>query len=227
MVFMFLIYLLSCASEEAAPVVDTQVEALPTQEQVEDKEPEKPRNRPPVFESAEFVNPSPTAQEEIRVDVKANDPDNERVRFDYEWVVNGKKLPSEHRNVLSDGRVKKGDNVVLTILASDGKAETKKQLLLTIANASPFWLEDPRLTSDLNGFKVSAADPDDDPIEYRLSGGPDGMTIDPDEGVLSYEGSTTEPGGSYNINVFAEDPDKLFVKWSFSIQVTPGSEAEK
>jgi hypothetical protein len=222
---MFFINLLSCASDEPVSVAEPQMEQPVVEEQEEQKEPEKPQNRAPVIESAEFVNPSPTAQEEVRVVVKANDPDNERVRFDYEWVVNGKKLPSEHRNVLSDGRVKKGDDIILTILASDGKAETKKQMLLTIANASPFWLEDPRLSSDLNGFKVKAADPDDDPITYRLTGAPDGMTIDAEEGVLSYEGSTKEPGGSYTIDVFAEDPEKLFVKWSFSIEVSPGSEA--
>ena len=80
--------------------------------------------------------------DKIQVRVEASDPDNERVRLDYEWVVNG-KLPNEHRNVLGKTGSKR-NNVIVTIIASDGKGETKKRLPLTIANASPFWLEDPR-----------------------------------------------------------------------------------
>ena len=210
---------------EAPPPPPIEMEAPVIEEEVEPKEEEAPQNTLPVIDVAEFTNENPTAQDKIQVRVEARDPDNERVRLDYEWVVNGKKLPSEHRNVLGENRVKKGDNVIVTIIASDGKGETKKQLPLTIANASPFWLEDPRLTSGLNGFQVKAVDPDEEPISYRLSGAPSGMTIDPVEGILSYEGSTSEPGGKYDISVFAEDPDKLFVKWTFSIQVSPGSDA--
>ena len=36
---------------------------------------------------------APTAQDKIQDRVEASDPDNERVRLDYEWVVDG-KLPS-------------------------------------------------------------------------------------------------------------------------------------
>lgn len=220
-----ILFLISCQSDvEQAPIEP--IEA-PVEELIEEpEEPEDVPNLPPVIQSAEFVNPSPTARDKIQVRVEAMDPDNERVRLDYEWVVNGKKLPSEHRNVLGDNRVKKGDELIVTIIASDGKAESKKQLLLTIGNASPFWLEDPRLSSELNGFQVKAVDPDDEPITYRISGAPSGMTIDPQKGILRYEGTTTEPGGNYTIDVFAEDPDKLFVKWSFSIQVSPGSQAQ-
>ena len=222
----FILLLAGCQSEEAAPPQNI-VEAPVEEEVLEPEEEAPPPNAPPVIELAEFVNPKPTAQDKIQVRVEASDPDNERVRLDYEWVVNGKKLPSEHRHTLGDNRVKKGDELILTIIASDGKLESKKQLLLTIENASPFWLEDPRLTSDLNGFQVKAVDPDDEPITYRIAGAPEGMTIDPEKGILGYEGTTTEPGGNYTIDVFAEDPDKLFVKWSFSIQVSPGSEAQQ
>lgn len=217
--------LFSCAQEEVI------VDATPPPPKVEEKAPEPPKveetNMAPVFEKAEFFNKQPTAQTEIRVVVEANDPDLERVRLDYRWSVNGISLPSEHRDILSMGRVKKGDEVIVTILATDGKSESKKQLFLTVANASPFWLEDPRLSGDLNGFTVSASDPDEDPINYRVAGAPSGLSIHPTKGAIKYEGTNDEPGGEYNISVFAEDPDKLFVKWDFSIQVTPGSNADK
>ena len=139
---------------EAPPPPPVELEA-PVEEPVpEPSEPAPPSNTLPVIDVAEFVNENPTAQDKVQVRVEASDADNERVRLDYEWVVNGKKLPSEHRKVLGDNRVKKGDEVIVTIIASDGKGETKKQLPLTIANASPFWLEDPRLTSGLNGFQA-------------------------------------------------------------------------
>ena len=50
------------------------------------------------------------------------------------------------------------------------------------------------------------------------------MTIDPVEGILSYEGlhqSLVENMTSASLL----NPDKLFVKWTFSIQVSPGSDA--
>ena len=88
------------------------------------------------------------------------------------------------------------------------------------------WLRDPRALKQLDGYTVQAMDPDGDPLTYRLQGAPKGMTIS-NTGQISYKGSTREPGGAYTIAVLAEDPQKAVVQWSFSIQLSPGSDVSK
>ena len=82
----------SCLSKQAPPPPPVRLEA-PVEEAVpEPSEPAPPSNTLPVIDVAEFVNDNPTAQDKVQVRVEASDADNERVRLDYEWVVNGKKL---------------------------------------------------------------------------------------------------------------------------------------
>ena len=79
---------------------------------------------------------------------------------------------------------------------------------------------------EINGFQVSAEDPDGDRLIYKLQGEPKGMSIS-SNGVLSYVGSEEEPGGQYSIVVIAEDPQKAQVQWKFSISLSAGSKAKK
>ena len=141
-------------------------------------------------------------------------------------MVNGRSRPAETRDFLRKTSLKKGDEVEVLLSASDGVQSTEKILKTTIVNAPPEWKSDPREMKDINGFIVEAVDPDGDRVTYRLEGAPKGMSISP-SGKLSYVGSKDEAGGTYTISVIAEDPDKLQVKWVFSISLSAGSAAGK
>lgn len=212
-----MILLFACMDEAFTPPPPQPEELIP--------EPAKPFkeevNVAPVMRSLVFVSPEmPTTKDELRVEAKAFDAENERIRYRYMWSVNGGEIRTEGRAMFPSNRHKKGDTVRVSVVASDGTNDSApSSLSVTIANSTPEWVEDPRKVRDINGHQVQAQDADGDSIEYSLEGAPDGMTIDSQTGKLSYKGSKDAKKGPYDVHVLATDVDGAFVKWSFSITV--------
>lgn len=228
---MTIFYLLmwGCSSEQATPVASEPVavvEAVEPSEEVieEDNVP----NQPPQIVSFEFEKVKYLQGEELRVNYETFDPEGDAVREEIFWNINGRELIAEKGSVLRKRTLKRGDKVVVTLVARDSSStestEAQKVIETTIENSPPQWVRDPRDIKEIEGYTVQAMDPDGDPITYRLTGEPEGMSIS-QRGRLSYKGSTTEKGGSYTISIIAEDPEKDAVQWSFSIQLSPGSDA--
>ena len=227
--FYFLMW--GCSSEQPekvaatpAPVVE---EVEPSEEVIEEDE---IPNQPPQIVSFEFEQSQYTQGEELRVTYETFDPESDAVREEVFWNINGRELIAEKGKVLRKRTLKRGDKVVVSLVARDSSSnestEAQKTIETTIENSPPQWVRDPREIRELEGYTVQAMDPDGDPITYRLSGAPEGMSIS-QRGRLSYKGSTTEKGGNYTISIIAEDPEKDAVQWSFSIQLSPGSDAKR
>ena len=216
----------ACQSEqpiEQAPV-EPQVEAV---EEVFE-EPKKLNHQPHVV-ALSFTQDAYIFSDSIEVEYETFDADGDSTREELVWTVNGKDLISEKGRTLRRKNIKKGDEIVATLLVNDGLLKNQQSVKTVIGNAPPQWLRDPRNLTKVDGYTVEAVDPDGDPVTYRLEGAPDGMTISTigKAGKISYKGSTTEPGGDYTIKVIAEDSDKALVQWAFSIQLSPGSEVSK
>jgi len=219
-----MLFVFGCTSEPPPPVVPVApVEDVEIEEP--EVEPEKLNHQPNVvsfaFEQDTYVN-----SDTVSVEYKTFDADGDATREELFWSVNGRELISEKGKVLRRKNLKKGDAIVATLVVKDGVLENQQSIQTTIGNAPPQWLRDPRALKELDGYTVQAMDPDGDPLTYRLQGAPKGMTIS-NTGRISYKGSTTEPGGAYTIAVLAEDPAKAVVQWSFSIQLSPGSDVPK
>jgi cyclophilin family peptidyl-prolyl cis-trans isomerase len=100
-------------------------------------------NSAPTFDPAPFVTPaSPTTTQQVTSTNPATDVDGDTVTYSYDWVINGtnhvRTVPNV--NLSSDtldlglvGGVNVGDELSLTIIASDGKAETTTTLSTTIS----------------------------------------------------------------------------------------------
>ena len=188
-----------------------------------------PLNKPPQIASIEFQPASPTTLDAVRMEVKATDADGDRIDVDYQWFVNGQERFEFRDQVLPARAHKKGDIISVRVTANDGAAEAERTSSdLTIGNSIPRFLTDPTTLRDIDGFRVEAKDEDPtDKLTYSLQGAPKGMTIDPDIGVLRYEGTQDEPGGAYKITIIAEDQDGGQAGWTFGIQLSPGSAAAK
>lgn len=183
--------------------------------------PKEEVNVPPVMRSLSFTSPeTPTTKDSIRIEAKAFDAENTRLRYQYMWSVNGLEIRTEGRAIFPANRHKKGDVVRVDVVASDGVHDSaSSSLSVAIANSPPTWIEDPRNVRDIDGHQVQAQDIDGDPIVYSLEGAPKGMRIDAQTGELHYQGSKDAKKGPYDIHVLATDSDGAFVKWSFSITV--------
>ena len=205
--------------------VDEQFTPPPAKKEEKIEEPveeiEEEINVAPVIRALTFSSPEhPTTKDSIRVEVDAFDAEDERIRYQYTWTLNGEVISTEGRAVFPSHRHKKGDEILVEVLASDGTSESAPaSLSVRIENASPYWVSDPREVRQIHGYKVQAEDPDNDSITYSLENAPQGMSIDPIKGVLSYKGSTDAKRGKYDIQVKASDPEGAFVQWRFSITV--------
>jgi hypothetical protein len=213
---------MGCESETPVEEVPLQIEE-PVVEEVP-SEPIKQNHQPHVVELG-FTQDAYIYSDTIAVEYETFDPDGDSTREELFWMVNGQELISEKGRKLRRKNIKKGDEIVATLVVNDGVLENQQSIKTVVGNAPPQWLRDPRNLTKVDGYTVEAVDPDGDPLTYRLQGAPKGMSIS-NEGRISYEGSINEPGGSYTIRVIAEDTDNGIVQWSFSIQLSPGSGAQ-
>jgi hypothetical protein len=227
--FLLLPLLAACIGGEAPPPPPVVAPPKPPPPKVVEDTggPVKP-NRPPQLGQVFFEPKSPTTLDAVRAVAKASDADGDSIDIDYQWFVNDRERYDVRGEVLPARMTKKGDVVKVTLTVSDGSKEAERSSRdLTIGNATPRFVADPRSLREIDGFRVEAVDDDDDKLKYSLEGEPDGMTVDPDIGVLRYKGSVDEPGGKYTITVRARDPDGARAGWTFGIELSPGSGAVK
>ncbi len=217
---LMMLSLLAC-SDPPPPPPRPEVKPPPAEPEPE-PEPE-PINEPPRIKGLTISPKAPHTDTTLQVKVDAVDPEGLVIDVDYAWSVNGRNLLTENGKRLESRNYKKGDVIELKATISDGENTVERAGRITIGNAPPIFISDPRNVRDLDGFRLNVSDPDGDAITYRIEGAPKGMTVDPKEGVISYKGSVEEPGGDYDIRLLALDDEGGEAVWEFSVTVSAGS----
>jgi len=138
----------------------------------------------------------------------AQDLDGDPLEFEFKWWVNGREL-SNRTDVLDTSRLKRGDQVEIQVVATDGfsRSSAVKSAPIVVANSPPKIVSTPANAGDANVYlyQVRAEDPDGDlRLRYRLEQGPPGMTIDPISGALSWTPPPTATG-TQNVEVVVDD----------------------
>ena len=109
---------LACQSEqpiEATPPVEPKVEVV--EEVVE--EPEELNHQPHVV-ALNFTQEAYIFSDSIEIEYETFDPDGDSTREEVFWTVNGKDLISEKGRTLRRKNIKKGDEIVATLVVNDG-----------------------------------------------------------------------------------------------------------
>jgi len=117
------------------------------------------------------------------------------IKFKYQWFINNKEVENNDKLLLdkTQNSYKKGDTVYckITVFKKDGDTlhfETNKA---TIQNSPPFIKQTVVPEFSVPGhfkFNIRAADPDGDPLKYRLiSPKQYGIMINPETGELDWE----------------------------------------
>jgi hypothetical protein len=185
------------------------------------------RQRRPTVKTARIEIARATVLDEIPLLVEADDPDGDALDIEVTWFVDGEDLMGVHGQTLPAGKATKGQVVRAKAVASDGeRKDSLESNEITIANAPPEMITQVRDVVRLDAFLMRAKDPDDDPLTWRLEGAPAGLSIDKD-GMLHYQGSTSEKGGAYTIRIVADDGDQGTATMEFKIDVSAGSDAMK
>ena len=161
------------------------------------------RNTPPVILISELSPAQPKADSHFTVTIKAKDVDNDVINYKYKWTVNdifAGELP------YLNTELKSGDKVAVEITPYD-KDDSGRTVRMTkkVLNSLPVFSEsEPVFDGTLYKYQVKATDPDNDVLAFKLEKGPEGMTIDPERGLVTWK-VKPEDKGYHDIEVRVTD----------------------
>jgi len=197
----------------------------------------------PVQQEVEIANTPPSLLEIVvhplsggndagiwRVEPVAEDPDGDRVDFRYRWTVNGRTL-DEDGNSLTRAGWKRGDEIRVEVVATDGRSETRPVMSapIVIGNSPPEITSRPPPIdpSGLFKYQVEATDPDGDRgPRFSLGKAPEGMTIDPFSGEVVWR-ATLKDAGEHQVDVIVSDRSGGESRQSFFVAVRASTEPGK
>lgn len=139
---------------------------------------------------------------------EASDPDDDALRYEVVWRVNGDAVPGDDLELSTKG-LRRGDQIQAQVRASDGSVTTEPATSPTIAieNSAPQIVSRPATQFESGVFRyvVEARDPDGDRnLRYALERAPDGMTIDRFDGTIRWTPGL-EQDGAHAVEVAVED----------------------
>lgn len=117
----------------------------------------------------------------------------------------------------------------VTVSVSDGLAAVEQsfEIVVEAVNVAPIIYSTPVTTAAVGAayqYDVEANDQDGDVVTYSLSVAPDGMTIDPASGLITWQPQAGQDGDQ-DVTVLATDPAGLSGEQSFVITVAPCADA--
>jgi hypothetical protein len=133
-------------------------------------------------------------------------------------------LLDERKEVLEQGRLKKGDTITVTMVPDDREiiGVPKKSAPVTILNSAPIIDSSPPVSIDGTKYiyQVKASDPDNDPITFSLKSGPKGMKIDQKTGLIQWD-IQKEDKGTHSIEIEVRDSEGAasFQRYTLVVEV--------
>jgi hypothetical protein len=165
-------------------------------------------NAPPVVQEVWIEPKAPTVKDSLKAFEKSVDADGDSIYFTYQWEKNGVVLLDERKEILEQGRFKKGDTITVAIVPDDREVMgvPKKSAPITILNSAPAIDSSPPFSMDGTKYvyQIKASDPDNDPITFSLKSGPKGMKVDQKTGLIQWE-IQKEDKGTHSIEIEVRD----------------------
>jgi hypothetical protein len=168
-------------------------------------------NTAPKIRSVTISPGKPSLRQDLAVIVNADDADGDQLSYRYQWVRNSQELPGATMASLPAGQGQRGDQIAVRVVASDGQdtSEIVRSLPVTLSGRPPVILSQPPPGPPQQGvfsYQVVARDPEGGPVTFSLVSGPQGMTLDPRTGLLTWPLPEAK-GIGYSIVVRASDSD--------------------
>ena len=165
-----------------------------------------------IIEGLTVTPKRPTVLDELKVVVKARNPNKGNLSYQYQWQINEKAVEVANGNVLPAGFARKNDSIAITVIPFVDGVKYKEfhyTVHAAIYNAEPtlFLKEETRREGDVIEFQLKAEDPDGDKIHYALEEPLlEGMTIDKDTGKINWKLGKKQKG-TYRFAASATDTD--------------------
>jgi len=185
--------------------------------------PVKILNSPPVIQEVWIEPKVARVTDPLKAVAKGSDPDGDSINYVYKWEKNGVVLSGENTDTLEPNRFKKRDSITVTVTPTDGEAsgKPKKSEAVIILNSPPTITSSPPTTPEgrIYTYRVTANDPDNDPIVFSLKTAPKGMEIDKETGLIRWRIEKPDQGPQL-IEIEASDPEgaKCFQRFTLSFE---------
>ncbi len=185
--------------------------------EVYEVEPVRVINSPPLIKDIGISPVNPGTRDDIKASVDIYDPDGDEVVVEYKWYINNNPVPEVKGDTLPSSFTKKGDVIVVSASPFDGEARGREYLSnpVVVNNSPPIITSNPPSSLE-NGrfvYKISATDPDGDPVSFSLKEGPPNAIITED-GVLVIE--SLPPGEVYIKIEVSDGSDSSYQEFRFS-----------
>lgn len=184
------------------------------------------RNSPPKVVSLACKTPSVHRGTDLEVEARAEDADGDPIDFRYVWTVNDEELFEETGPVLSGDAFRRGDIVKVVVIPRDAEDEGEpfdRGMTFEVDNAPPQFLSSPPVAIDSLEYlyPVRAVDADGDEVNFELSAAPEGMTIDPATGLVSWP-IPEDAAGRHEVNIVARDSEGGTASQKYALEIKTG-----
>ncbi|MBP0011486.1 putative Ig domain-containing protein, partial [Roseofilum sp. Belize Diploria] len=195
-----------------------------------------PPNRPPEVSSIPVVDGNVNGDYEYQV--IASDPDGDNLTYSV-TAPEGLEIDTQGKITWTPSNEQVGVHEV-TVGVSDGEGGEVEQhysILVQpeVGNTAPVIISEPETklpisqgsTEAVYQYNVNAVDADNDDLVYKLVSGPDGMSIDPDTGEITWQvpSSSIQGGSELPSGVHLFFGEDLQTVWDDSVRIAiPNSE---
>lgn len=145
------------------------------------------KDTPPELSSVKIMPETFKPGDKLYIDAAGSDIDGDDVTVSFEWTKNGE--PAGNSKEIN-AEIKRGDRISVKITPYDGETYGNPITLnREIRNLPPMIAKENKSIFDgkTYTYQINAVDPDEDQLTYTLKEGPDGMTIDPANGIITWE----------------------------------------
>jgi hypothetical protein len=185
------------------------------------------QNSIPQFTGVKIVPEQFGPGDRVGVEAMATDGDADPVSIQYEWTVNGE--PAGGGQFLST-ELKRGDTFVVSAKPFDGEDYGMGVTLKReIGNMPPMMERNLEYTFDgrTYTYTAKAADSDGDPLTYGLAeGAPEGMSIDPQTGTVTWK-VPPDYLGTASFTVTASDGNGGTAQYTINFKLEPPAVPEE
>jgi len=191
-------------------------------------------NTPPVATRVTIEPVAARPGDELRAAIEGSDPDGDPVTYLVEWWRNGTSLGKpakpedgeQEQRTLATERFTRGDLIVAGVTPYDavGPGRFLVSEPLVLLNRAPVITSSPTgpTPQGLFEYAVTATDPDNDPLTYKLDTAPPGMTIDAGTGKITWQMSS-KLKGSQQVRVSVDDGQQGQAFQEFTLAPPPAS----
>jgi len=155
-------------------------------------------NHPPTVTSIVLLPGEPKVGQAVTAKVEGRDEEGDTIFYDYQWEINGEPVKGVTGNLLDGTMLHSADQIRVLVTPSDSfeRGTPTASRSIAVINQPPEIISTPATEIEENHYRyqVVARDPDGDPIEYRLEGGPPGMGLDLISGLLVWKVETLAQG---------------------------------